>query len=59
MLPFKNNFHFKLCSITSSELRKLTCVLISDKVDEYSTFIARLLWGLQLKENVEACLLAS
>lgn len=59
LLPFKNNFHFKLYFIASIELRNMTSVVIADKVDEYNTFTARLLWWLQLKEDVEVCLFAS
>lgn len=37
VLPFKNNFHFKLYFIASIEHRNMTSVVIADKVDEYNT----------------------
>lgn len=58
MLLFKNNFHFNLYFIPSIELRNMTS-FIANEVDEYNTFIVRLLWWLQLKKNVEVYLFAS
>lgn len=52
VLPFKNNFHFNLYFIPSIELRNMTSV-IANEVDEYNTFIARLLWWLQLKKMLK------
>lgn len=49
LLLLKNNFHFNLYFIPSIELRNMTS-FIANEVDEYNTFIVRLLWWLQLKK---------